>query len=394
MLHAAKYRAVSLLKAVATPPLFLLSIIASSKYLTAAFTPSITAVPGQPFLTVTNGAPYGMAYSPNGFWCSAANYARSNVSVFNVDASTGVLTPLLASLGNPFTAGAGAQDCAYSPDSKFLATANYSAVTVSLFNVNQTNGALSSFGPDIPTGSSEYAACLNYSPDGSFLAVANETTITTFTGAKTGLLGANPPVPLGTDNFFNDTTTGQLAWSANNLFLAAANNNSNGTVSIFSVHQTSGILDNQRQYKNPANLQQITGVAYSPNGLLFAASDRTNVTSLFRVNSDGSLILLNSISTGQPFRRQSVSFSPDGNFIAIASHYRTIYLYRVTAAGIDQTPFAGPLATGDRPEKIVFSPVYTNGVSYVSTVNVNNNTISSYAFPLTSCNLLVSLLQQ
>ncbi len=363
-----------------------MSILASSKYLTAAFTPSITPVPGQPFLTVTGGAPYGMAYSPNGAWCSAANYGQDNVFVFNVDASTGVLTPLSSSLGNPFTAGSGAQDCAYSPDSRFLATANYNAKTVSLFNVNQTNGALSRFVLDIPTGSSEYAACLKYSPDGSFLAVANGTTITTFTGAKTGLLEANPAVSLGIGNSFNGNTTGQLVWSPNNLFLAAANNNSNGTVSIFSVHPTSGILDNQRQYNNPANLQPISGVAYSPNGLLFAASDNTNVTSLFRVNSDGSLILLNSISTGQPFLRQSVSFSPDGNFIAIANGdgttSNTIYVYRVTAAGIDQTPFAGPLATGDAPEKIVFSPVYTNGVSYFSTANLGNSTVSSYAFSL------------
>jgi len=82
----------SLFKALSTTPLFLCLFLCSQQ-IDAGSTPSITPVPGeQSFPT----GEFSVAYSPNGKWLATANYESNDISLFSV-ASNGVLTAISGS---------------------------------------------------------------------------------------------------------------------------------------------------------------------------------------------------------------------------------------------------------------------------------------------------------
>jgi DNA-binding beta-propeller fold protein YncE len=84
------------------------------------------------------------------------------VSVFSVGAG-GALT----SVGPDVPTGAQPYSVAFSPSGALLATANEVAGTVSVFSVG-AGGALTSVGPDVPTGAQPYSVA--FSPSGGLLA--------------------------------------------------------------------------------------------------------------------------------------------------------------------------------------------------------------------------------
>jgi 6-phosphogluconolactonase len=112
----------------------------------------LTTVPGSPFLSVQGGGAFGLAVDGSERFLYVANPSASNpppfrsttgnISGFNIDPSTGALTPIL---GSPFTAtnGSGPSAVTVDPTGKFVyATTPGSSFSVWCFTITSASGQL------------------------------------------------------------------------------------------------------------------------------------------------------------------------------------------------------------------------------------------------------------
>ena len=112
-----------------------------------ASTGALTPVPGSPF-PISSGSTGFMqlgqiVVDPTGSFVYVAMPSTSQIAVFSITSSSGVLTPVP---GSPFAVGGGASAIATfnnSPGSDFLYVANTTAGTISGYSINPTTGALS-----------------------------------------------------------------------------------------------------------------------------------------------------------------------------------------------------------------------------------------------------------
>ena len=107
---------------------------------------ALTAVAGSPFFA--NDTPGEIFILPSDNFVYVTNSRIGTVTAFALDSSTGILTPVP---GSPFESGAGASGLAVDSTDSFLYVANTSAVNpgsvatgnISGFNINSTTGSLS-----------------------------------------------------------------------------------------------------------------------------------------------------------------------------------------------------------------------------------------------------------
>ena len=107
--------------------------------------------------------------------CSAApshlayvTLSNSQIAVYRVDNSSGLLTPLA---GSPYPAGIFPTSIAVHPSGKFVYVANTGEGDVSFFSINAATGAITEIQPRAPAGANPTS--LAFAPDGSELFVAN-----------------------------------------------------------------------------------------------------------------------------------------------------------------------------------------------------------------------------
>ncbi len=125
---------------------------------------SLTSVSGSPFL----GNPStGLDISPDGKFLAVAETAPAQVVVYSFDSSSGAISPIQTISTQP-----GAISLDYSPDGRFVAVSD-SIGTLTLFQVEQTNGMLST-DPNSPytTAAGSNPAVL-FSPSSFFTGVTN-----------------------------------------------------------------------------------------------------------------------------------------------------------------------------------------------------------------------------
>ena len=103
----------------------------------------------------------------------AAGEGSSNISAFQLNATTGALT---AVPGSPFNGRSNPHALAVDPAGKFLFVADQTANNISVFAINQTSGALTEV-PSSPfaSGSGSSPNVLTVDATGKFLFVANAT---------------------------------------------------------------------------------------------------------------------------------------------------------------------------------------------------------------------------
>ena len=113
---------------------------------------TLKPVANSPFKTGAAGSvPYSVAFSPDGKFLATANNAGGSV-VGSVSLFSVKLGGALNLVGPPVPTGAFTPtSVAFSPDSSLLATANYGSHSVSVFNVTSTG--LTLLGPPFTTGS-------------------------------------------------------------------------------------------------------------------------------------------------------------------------------------------------------------------------------------------------
>jgi 6-phosphogluconolactonase (cycloisomerase 2 family) len=133
---------------------------------------ALTPVPGSPFPTQGNfPGPNGLAIGGGGKFLYVGMLgtvnANNGVTVFSIDASSGVLTQIA---GSPFPTGSEPIRVVTDPSGKFLFTANQQDNNVSAFTIDGTSGALTpvSGSPFATPGAPE---ALAVSSDGAFLYV-------------------------------------------------------------------------------------------------------------------------------------------------------------------------------------------------------------------------------
>ncbi len=114
----------------------------------------MTQVPGSPF--ASGSSPIGIAFTPvlsGGLFAAVTNSADNNVSVFNVNQTTGTFTQIP---GSPFPVGANPNTVVFSglvSGVLLAAIVNFDTNNVSVFEVNQTTGVFTEiFGSPFATG--------------------------------------------------------------------------------------------------------------------------------------------------------------------------------------------------------------------------------------------------
>ena len=133
---------------------------------------ALTPVPGSPFPTQGNfPGPNGLAIGGGGKFLYVGMLGTVNpnngVTVFSIDASSGVLTQIA---GSPFTTGSEPIRVVTDPSGRFLFTANQQDNNVSAFSIDGTSGALTPVpGSPFPTQGAPQAMAVT--SDGGFLCV-------------------------------------------------------------------------------------------------------------------------------------------------------------------------------------------------------------------------------
>jgi 6-phosphogluconolactonase (cycloisomerase 2 family) len=249
-------------------------------------------------------APIAMTPHTSGAFLYVVNFAGNNVTLLDINQSNGELsTPVTNSVVTPvnppniFVTGAGPVAIAMSPTAPFLYIANQSAGTISGYNVDPSVGTLGNLkGTPFPVTSPAVSnpSALVISPDGKFLFIANgaQGTIAAFgIGSDGGLTAIGTPVALSTG-----ATPTSLALEHSGRFLYAADPAHNAIFG-FAI-QGNGSLSPITGSPFAAGTQP-GAVAADPQGaFLFAANAGSNNVSAYVIDaSSGALGQV----TGSPF---------------------------------------------------------------------------------------------
>ena len=164
-----------------------------------------------------------------------ANESSNTVSMYEMDATTGILTPLatptVATGNSPYS-------ITVNPAGTFAYVINYQSNTVSMYAINASTGILTALStPTVATGTSPGSIIIN--PAGTFAYVVNlqNATVSMYAiNATTGIL-----TPLATPTVATGTFPRSIAVNPAGTFAYVANNDSN-TLSMYAINATTGIL--------------------------------------------------------------------------------------------------------------------------------------------------------
>ena len=133
-------------------------------------TGALTPLDGSPFFIEVddeecNARPYGLAISPTGQFLYVADNGCDTITVYSIDATSGVLTEIS---GSPFQIDVGGQDCAAGPNDgsldpsgRYFYVANNSCSSVAAFSVDAITGALTPVaGTPFPAGNGPYGVAI------------------------------------------------------------------------------------------------------------------------------------------------------------------------------------------------------------------------------------------
>ena len=137
-----------------------------SSYSINPATGALTAI-GTP--VATGASPFAITGSPDRKHLYVVNQVSSDISVYAIDDTTGVPTPIA---GSPFAAGTDPQAMAFAPSGEFLYVANRGSDNLSAYAVDTGSGALTPLStPTYSTGPGPSAVVVT--PSGEFAYVAN-----------------------------------------------------------------------------------------------------------------------------------------------------------------------------------------------------------------------------
>jgi 6-phosphogluconolactonase (cycloisomerase 2 family) len=196
---------------------------------TGVLSPIGTAQPPTP----VQSQPVAVGVNSTGGFLYVLNQGSASISAFSIDSARGLLTEIA---GSPFPTAVNPQSMVLSPTTGFLYVGNGTLGTISGFAI-ATNGTLAQLaGSPFSTEAGATLAGLTIDPKGQFLFAADSANnaIASFNIAASGVLTAVAGSP-----FAAGTSPLTTAVDVNSAFLYAANNVS-GNVSAFTI--TAGAL--------------------------------------------------------------------------------------------------------------------------------------------------------
>ncbi len=336
--------------------------------------------------------PYAVDYSPitssGNLFLAATNSGAANIAIYQVNQITGTLT---AVTGSPFASGTAPFGVAFSPITTegdiFLATANATDGTSSVYQVDQNTGVLTPIQtPSITAGSNNLwkVAYSPITPGGQmFIAFAIsqvDTSKVYQVDTSTGLIGTS-----AVSTFNNGCYSAAFSpiTLSGNLFLASTDTNADA-IHIYSVNTTTGALT---EVTGSPYSSGATGASY-PVSVAFSPLDTSGNLVLSVVNFGGQGVtyvvnpstgaLSNQLSLTGLSSPQSVTYSPYVSstgevFAAIANAGSSnIFTYSVNMTtgaftNITGSPFS--IGTTDLPYSVSYSPLTSYGTMFLASAN-------------------------
>jgi len=344
----------------------------------------LTPVPGSPFSTGGSGSQAGLFASNRigtaiaGSFLFVPNSASNDVSVFKIDPTTGVLTPVA---GSPFATGnhplfpgnTNGIAVAATPDGRFLMAASNGSANVAVFSISST-GALSPIaGSPFPTVGNTNA--IKISPDGKFLAVSKSNSFIV-TPSKLEMFSIASDGSLTSLGGLETGSPAGLDIDCSSRFLYAGEPNLPGTiVDVYSIASNGTLTAVPGSPFTLAVGRNSNVVLLGPDDkTMFVSNQISNTVTAFSVASDGSLSLL----PGSPFSMTGFAASPagmatsqDGTLLYVADANPSVSVFQVGSNGALTEAPGSPFPTGRSgglrsltafPPKTCAPPVLTVGI--------------------------------
>ena len=324
-----------------------------------------------------------------------ANQVSNDISAYAIDATTGVLTPVL---GSPFPAGTtpSVVSFIFSSNQVFAYVANQGSNNISAYSVNATTGVLTPIaGSPFPAGMAPFAVQGGFLPSGQIFAyVANQGsndisayTVNPTTGALTSIAGS--PFPAGTNPFLVQFAFLGIPPSPKFAYVA---NQGSDDISAYTIDATTGVLTPVAGSPFAAGLTPfVVNPTFTSSGQLFAyvANQGSNDVSAYTINATTGVL---TPVAGSPFPAGTtpVFVTPVGSGPATPFAYvanqgsNDISAYTISATTGVLTPVPGsPFAAGLAPFLVTFN-TSSSGQLFAYVANQGSNDISGYAINATT----------
>jgi 6-phosphogluconolactonase (cycloisomerase 2 family) len=363
-------------------------------------TGALTPVPGSPFATGGLGNGVSTFSGDRAAICMignrlyVANQASNNVSGFDINPTTGVLTLIP---GSPFATGGTSSGTGAGmslervPNGQFLIATNGFSGDITVFSI-APNGALTPIAgspfPVLPPPSFGAAGGIKVSPNGQFLAVTLSGTddqVAMFSIASNGALTPVSGSPFSSPA--NGFAAGVDINCASNLLFVGEANSSGTNVSVFNIASNGALTSGLAFNNSPPNAGVNSSVVLlSPNEqFLFVSNQNSNTITVFNVAPSGSLSLV----SGSPFANpggntpMQMVTNAAGTFLYVNNKATnslmddgTVSIFSIAANG-SLTPVSGsPFAAGssERPG-IAAYPAAAGGGSFTcpNDITVSND---------------------
>jgi YVTN family beta-propeller protein len=270
--------------------------------------------------------PNSVAVDPSGKFAYVANSDSGDISMYTIDATTGLLQSIGTIDSQPEGAGASPDSVVVHPSGKFAFVANtqgywdYGETTVSIYRINATTGALTTIGTIDENLALVDRTSVAVHPSGNFVYVATSGSILMYTvDATTGALTSIGSVA-GQD-------TGQMAVHPSGHFAYVTNLDSGNTISMYTINQTTGALTPTGAV---ATGKLPDPLAIDPSGkFAYVADWNSNDVSMYTIDAaTGNLISTGTIAAGSG--PNSIAIDPSGKFAYVANiNSNSISMYTI-----------------------------------------------------------------
>ncbi len=304
------------------------------------------SVLGNPVTTTGGSTPAGVACDPTGRFVLLVTANNPTIQSFSVNQSTGLLTQVHAVTAGTFFNGYGPIGVTIHPSGKFAFCTNKGQGQVISFSINQTDGLsgnvagfLTQTGTVAAGNGSQYPVHVAIEPSGRFAYVTRDTTsVETFRiDQQTGQLVTKGSTTTGfAPNGVTCDPTGRFAYVANQ---------NQGTVSTFSINQTTGLLTNLNLTVSVGT--QNYSVACDPTGkFLFAGNGGTDLVHAFSIDqTTGGPTLAGTVATASGPRR--VAVDPTGRFVYATCYAgNVVQSFRISNFGANSGSFKDKITVG------------------------------------------------
>jgi 6-phosphogluconolactonase (cycloisomerase 2 family) len=277
-----------------------------------------------------------------------ANFSDNTVSMYQIDPGNGALTPVVTGAGTG-TVPTGISPCgvAVDPTGRFAYVASFSDNSISMYSIDPSNGALTLVGALVVPGTNPCGVAVD--PTGRFAYSANSNnTVSFFTINTNGALTLRSQMKSGLGpNSVTIDPSGHFLYTAN---FQSSN------VSMYSIDPGTGALTSLGADK--AASAGVFEVAIDPTAsFAYVSNSDTRANNLFayHISASGSLTFVEKVDAGT--EPDGLAVDPSGEFVYVANTGSTnVSMYSVGPFGILTSLTPPTVPTGRDPSRVAVDP--------------------------------------